>query len=240
MTFVNNGGNDLKDSYEILQSMFLPKTGQREFLMEIQHQLVNEFSFQIGAYISDINFTTLAGDPLPDDYVANGGTICNFDYTPQKEGYLYMFKWENHWYKVGYSKDSLQYGIDGWWDRCHPSELCKKLDSRYCELEGVWGANRNDEENLHIHFHGKAKRGEPREFYRKDEIEEVKEYINKKFKAMRKPEGTRKKRTINLPRLNCEGCGFGGPPKCNICGKEIKSGKIERHIQQVHKKIRTV
>ena len=237
------GGNDLEDKYEVLQSIILPKTGEKEFLMATQQQLVKEFSFKIGAFIEDIKLTTLAGEPLPADYVANGGTICNFDYI-KKDGYLYIFRFEGtDYYKIGYSKDPWQCATDGWWDRCHPSELCKKLDIGYCSLVGLWSANRNEEETLHNYLHGKPKRGQIREFYHESEIEQIKPYITKHFRVAREVAMWMprlcNKRSINPPRMNCAGCGFGGFPKCPECGTEIKCGKIARHIQQVHKKIRT-
>ena len=243
MVFINTGGNDLEDKYEVLQSVLLPQTGQKEFLMETQRQLMNEFSFQIKAPPKDVKFFTLAGDPLPEDYLANGGTIASFTYI-KKDGYLYVFRFnETHFYKIGFSKDPLQCAVDGWYDRNHPPELCKKLDIRYCSLVGLWSANRNEEEELHNHFHGKAKRGQPREFYRLEEMPAIKEYITEHFSISRDAEMWMprlcKKRSINPPRLNCAGCGFGEIPKCPECGKEIKCGKIARHIQQVHKKIKT-
>jgi len=243
MIFVNMGGNDLEDKYEVLQSIILPKTGEKEFLMATQQQLVKEFSFKIGAFIEDIKLTTLAGEPLPADYVANGGTICNFDYI-KKEGYLYIFRFEgNDYYKIGYSKDAWQCATDGWWDRNHPSALCKKLDINHCSLVGLCSANRDDEEKLHTHFHGPAKRGQPREFYSENEMAQIKTYMTEHFRVaqpeMIKYRPYSEKRSINPPRMNCAGCGFGEIPKCPECGKEIKCGKIARHIQQVHKKIRT-
>ena len=84
MTFVNTGGNDLKDKYEVLQSVLLPQTGQKEFLIKTQRELMNEFSFQIEASPKDVKFFTLAGEPLPEDYLANGGTMCNFEYIKKK------------------------------------------------------------------------------------------------------------------------------------------------------------
>ena len=44
-----------------------------------------EFCYQIEAIAPDVKFFTLAGHPLPEDYLANGGTICNFEYTPKKK-----------------------------------------------------------------------------------------------------------------------------------------------------------
>jgi DNA-directed RNA polymerase subunit RPC12/RpoP len=146
---------------------------------------------------------------------------------------LYLVRFPDGWFKVGYTSTDIWSRASLFWTNKHPPDLCGRLGPDDVQVEALFGGSLADEQTVFAEFPPQCG-----EFYCEatQGLGKVLGFMLSKFDSLPIPARPEGLPTQSVEKLPC--CG-GVEYTCFTCGAKFNRGiKLKQHLDDVHRKIK--